>query len=144
MLRSVAVLLALSAVSALLVGCQFSGSTALTVGDCINYENSDEGENTVRVDCAQPHDEEVFSVFSYPNAPSAFPGYEAIGAVQQERCQADFATYVGIAWEESAYSIGIAAAPTETSWAAGDRTIVCSLEDGMGHPLTGSAKNTAR
>ena len=41
------------------------------------------------VDCSKPHSDEVFSVFDYPNA-SGFPGYEAIGGIQQTQCQTDF------------------------------------------------------
>jgi hypothetical protein len=109
----------------------------------VNYEPSDEGESTIVVSCAQPHAEEVFSVFEFPGAPTAFPGYEAIGELQQTRCQADFTDYVGISWEHSAYSIGFSG-PTETTWAAGDHALACTLEDSNGGTLTGSARGTAR
>lgn len=125
-----------------LSACQAT-HVVLKVGDCINYEPTEEGENSRLVDCAQPHAEEVFSVFDFPNATTAFPGYEAIGALQQTRCQVAFDDYVGISWEQSAYSLGFSG-PTEATWADGDHAIACTLEDANGQPLTGSARGTAR
>jgi len=124
-------------------------SSALKVGDCVNHTNTTDADgnaidSTVVVACSQPHEEEVFSVFAYPNATSAFPGYEAIGALEQTRCEADFADYVGVSWDQSdAYTINYVG-PTEQDWAAGDHAIVCTLDDVNGGKLTGSAKGTAR
>jgi hypothetical protein len=127
-----------------MAACQSGPGVVLKVGDCLNYVNTAEGENTVVVDCAQPHAEEAFSVFDVPDSSEgSFPGYEAIGAVSQTSCQADFEDYVGFPWEQSVYSIGYTG-PTETSWAAGDRSIICLLEDSTGAQLTGSARGTAR
>jgi hypothetical protein len=147
MLRVLSAVALAAAIAGSVGACQSTGGVALKVGDCVNYTNAvdaDGGsiESTVVVDCAQPHAEEVFSVFDYPEA-SAFPGYEAIGALQQIRCQADFASYVGIAWEQSSYAIGYSA-PSADRWAQGDHYIACLLEDDSGGQLTGSARGSAR
>ena len=124
-------------------------SSALKVGDCVNHTNTTDADgnaidSTVVVACSQAHEEEVFSVFDYPNATSTFPGYEAIGAIEQTQCESDFAGYVGVTWDQSdAYTINYAG-PTEHDWAAGDRAIVCTLDDANGGKLTGPARGTAR
>lgn len=128
------------------LACGGNGAS-LNVGDCVNFTsgadaNGDPIGSTVVVDCAVAHDEEVFSVFNYPNA-AAFPGYEAIGALQQTQCEADFKAYVGIAWDQSAYVINYDS-PTAATWSTGDTRIVCLLVDGNGGQLTGSARGTAR
>ena len=122
-------------------------TTPLQIGDCFNYINTTDANgdpiNLPQViDCAQPHTDEVFSIFDYPNA-SGFPGYEAIGGVQQSHCQADFTAYVGVDWEQSSYTINYAA-PTEQSWAGGDHAIHCLLEDASGQQLTGSARGSEK
>jgi len=120
----------------------------LKTGDCINLVSTVDanGDNVMGnevVDCSKSHDEEVFSVFDYPNATSAFPGYEQIGSVQQGQCQSDFEDYVGVTWEQSSYTISYAS-PDESSWASGDRAIHCLLADASGGKLTGSAEGSER
>ena len=100
-LAAVAALIALLGIAA---ACQNTVSgTQLKLGDCFNYVNTtDANGDQVNLpsvtDCAQSHSDEVFSVFDYPSATS-FPGYEAIGALQQTHCQADFKTFVGVEWK---------------------------------------------
>jgi Septum formation len=133
-------------VGLLATGCSNTvSSSQLKLGDCLNYVSSQDanGDNVnlpVVVDCDQTHSDEVFSVFDYPNA-SVFPGYEAIGAIQQTHCEADFKAYVGVDWEQSTYTIAYVS-PTQDTWASGDRAIHCLLEDGSGGQLTGSARGT--
>lgn len=144
MVRVFAATAILLVIAGTLAACQPAGRVALKVGDCINYEPSENGENTIIVNCAQPHSEEVFSVYlDLSPSPTAFPGYEAIGAIAQGTCQADFEAYVGIPWDQSSYSIGFSG-PTEADWSAGDHALACTLEDSNGGTLTGSAKDTAQ
>jgi hypothetical protein len=134
----------------LLVACQAgdgSGSAALKTGDCYSLgsgqdANGDNVQTYNLVDCTTTHDGEIFSVFDYPNA-AGWPGYEAIGTVQQTRCEADFQTYVGVSFEQSKYTINYVA-PTEQSWASGDHAIKCRLEDASNGKITGSAKGTKK
>ena len=131
-----------------MAACQATVSSAqLKVGDCFNYTNTTDANGDPinlpsPVDCTKPHSDEVFSVFNYPNA-SGFPGYEAIGALQQTRCEADFQSYVGITWDKSAYTISYAS-PDENGWASGDHAVHCLLEDASGGQLTGSARGTKK
>lgn len=149
-MRYLSALVVSLALASMLVACQAgneSGSGSLKVGDCYSLGNSvDANDDNIViysvVDCASTHDGEVFSVFDYPNA-SGWPGYEAIGTVQQSRCETDFQSYVGISWEQSMYTINYIA-PTESSWASGDQTIKCRLEDASSGKLTGSARGTRK
>ena len=60
-----------------LSACQnIVSTTPLKVGDCFNYINTTDANgdpiNVPQViDCAQPHSDEVFSIFDYPNAPAS-------------------------------------------------------------------------
>ena len=144
----VGVLASFALIGVLVAGCtQTVSSAELKVGDCFNYANTtDANGDSVNlpstVDCAKPHSDEVFSVFDYPNA-SAFPGYEAIGALRQTQCEADFTGYVGVTWDKSSYSIAYES-PDEQGWASGDHAIHCLLEDLNGGQLTGSARGTKK
>jgi hypothetical protein len=137
----VAVLIGISAVA-----CGVGGPTALKTGDCVNDQTVSDGEggNSVQevvTDCAQPHDGEVFLVFTMPGA--TFPGYFAVGDAQQDECQSAFKDYVGVDWERSKYSIDYTS-PTEDEWATGKHQIVCTLIDAANGKLTGSAKASAQ
>lgn len=138
--------LALALVSA---GCQ-TGATAadLKVGDCFNITpsvdaNGDNGVTNSVTDCAKPHDGEVYLVFDVPVSPSGYPGDEAIGALQQTRCDAAFTGYVGKDPGLSSYTIDYVR-PTANTWSSGDRSIACLIEDASGGKLTGSAKGTKK
>ena len=131
-------------------GCQSGTTTAaeLKVGDCFDVAPTQDanGDNTtmnVLTDCAKPHDAEVYLVFDVPVGPNGYPGDEAIGALQQTRCDAAFTTFVGKDSGLSSYDIDYVR-PTAESWASGDRSIACLIEDGLGGKLTGSAKGTKK
>jgi hypothetical protein len=149
-MRVLATLAASFALASSIVACQAgsgTGSEALKTGDCYSLgsgvdANGDNVQTYNVVDCTTTHDGEIFSVFDYPNA-SGWPGYEAIGTVRQPRCEADFQTYVGVSFERSKYTINYVS-PTEDSWAIGDHTIKCRLEDASNGKITGSAKGTAK
>jgi hypothetical protein len=146
-LRLPLALVVCAAVAVTLMGCEGQSVAALRVGDCFNLVSAVDanGDNTVAYDvvnCAQPHDAELFSKFNYPQA-SAWPGYEAIGSLQQTRCQADFKDYVGVAWDQSSYTIDHNS-PTESTWASGDRQIQCVLADAGAGKLIGSARDSKK
>ena len=130
-------------------GCQ-GGTTAadLAVGDCFTRTpttdaNGDNVNANTITDCAQPHDAEVYLVFEVPAGPNGYPGDEAIGSLQQTRCDAAFAAYVGKDPGLSSYTINYVR-PDIGTWASGDHKIACLIEDASGGKLTGSAKNTKK
>ncbi len=92
------------------------------------------------VDCAGPHQHEVYAVEVEPSGPDApYPGDVAIAAFADDRCLADFAGYTGVDFLASHFDIANAR-PDEKSWAGGERHVVCALHDQDFAPLVGSAR----
>jgi hypothetical protein len=143
--RVASALLVVVLAAAALAACQ-GNVFSLKVGDCFTGGTSDENVSNVSiVDCSQPHDGEIYSVFDYPNAPSAFPGDGTVTQTGDSQCAQDFATYVGIDWSESSIYSFSELQPSSDSWGQGDRTIDCViLSKTQGQQLTGSAKGTAK
>jgi len=102
----------------------------LAVGDCFDdWEGSlsnvtQEVSDVPIVDCADPHDNEVYSVSEMPSGP--FPGDQAIEDWTIARCSETFDPYVGIAYEESVLDFG-AFFPTQDTWDRGDTEVMCFL-----------------
>lgn len=86
-------------------------------------------------DCEGPHSSEVIGTHDLEG--EAFPGADGIERSFVELCPRTFTVYVGSDYESSSLSMYYAA-PDETTWALGDRELVCVVESGDGTPLTGS------
>ena len=116
----------------------------LEAGLCFNDPGNEEEEVTSvsRVQCEQPHDNEVFAVFDYSGQGDEFPGQDALRGQADEECEARFEDYVGIPYEDSVL-LATYLTPTEQTWAQGDREIVCYLYE-RDAQLTGSAKDSRR
>jgi hypothetical protein len=135
--------LVLAFVAVVAAGCQ-GNVFSLKVGECFSGAATGQVSDVNKVDCSVAHDSEVYSVFDYPNPPSAFPGSAAMDTAASDRCTTDFAVYVGIDAASSGYGLG-QLVPTAESWAQGDRQLVCLIQPGTsGTTLTGSAKGTAK
>ncbi len=118
----------------------------LAVGDCydpILDRDDDLLLAAVIVACSSPHRHEVFGLVDVAGAPSApFPGSTDLDAEAQDLCDAAFEAYVGIDFDRS--SLGyLYYTPTEATWLAGDRTVLCVVEDG-GRAIEGSVKGSGR
>ena len=131
-------------VAALLVaGCSETSVFELKTGDCFNRPGSDEVSDVKSVDCAKPHDYEIFGGVDQPgDAEAAYPGASAIEEASNVECAALFEPFVGTAYDDSELYIYYLA-PTAASWAEGDREILCALylQD---EQLTGSMEGSAR
>jgi hypothetical protein len=117
---------------------------SMEVGLCFNDpEDGAEEVSTVEdVDCAEPHDNEVYHVFDVEG--DTFPGDEQITVLGNDGCLEPFAAYVGISEEESVLTY-YPITPTQGSWdERGDREIVCALYAEDLSKLEGSAKDTAQ
>ncbi|WP_158507195.1 septum formation family protein [Subtercola sp. Z020] len=113
----------------------------LAVGDCLNQSTGDTVSDVPSVDCAAPHELEVFYLLTLPDA-AVYPALDELTAAASSGCGDHFAEYVGVPYEQSALAF-TEFSPTETSWAGGDRTVTCVLGDPNG-PTTGSAYGIAR
>lgn len=138
MTRRLAAALLMAAAAA---GCG-TGTLVLEAGDCFDDPPSFGSVTSVDVvDCAEPHDNEVYHVESYPGT-GDFPGDEVIRDAAVDACLAAFEGFVGVPYEVSRYDI-FALWPSEDSWESTDRDIVCAVYDVDGEKLTGSVRDTA-
>lgn len=114
---------------------------AITVGDCLNDASAgDEVSSVPTVPCSQPHDSEAYHAFNLPDGD--YPGDDAVEAAADEGCFAAFESFVGISYQESVLDFAYYF-PTTSSWAQGDREILCIAYDPAGQ-VTGSLQGEAR
>ena len=97
------------------------------------------------VDCADPHQYEIYALPTHPAGPDEeYPGDREIGEFGDDECLGEtFEDYVGVAYETSEL-LAFVLQPTEETWeAAGDREFICSvyLE---GEELEGSVEGSER
>jgi hypothetical protein len=127
-----------------MVACGSDGGDvfSLEVGDCFDEpEDAEQVSQVPVVDCAEPHGNEVFAVFDLPDGD--YPGTEAVQTAASDGCLGDrFESYVGTAYPESEI-FASALWPTEGSWGAGDREVVCFLFE-PGVQLIGSQRGAGR
>ena len=117
----------------------------LEVGQCFDDpEDLTEVGNVEIVDCADPHDNEVYHVFDIPGGDDApYPGSLSVSTSADDGCLAAFPGFVGIDYNSSRYVVS-SLQPSEQSWNdIDDREVVCFLFDIDLAKLTGSARNTA-
>jgi len=111
---------------------------SIEVGDCLNDADvSDEVSSVPIVDCAEAHDSEAYFAQDLPDGD--FPGDDAIVTSAEEICAPEFTTFVGVADADSAYTYSYYY-PTEASWGAGDREILCVAYSDDLSQITGSVK----
>ena len=111
---------------------------SIEVGDCLNDADVSEEVKTVPiVDCAGPHDSEAFFTQDLPDGD--YPGEDSIVASADEICGPAFQDFVGIDQADSIYAASYYY-PTESSWGAGDREILCVAYADDVSQITGSIK----
>ncbi|MEU2649246.1 DUF4190 domain-containing protein [Streptomyces albidoflavus] len=123
-------------------GMREGSGTAFTlrVGECFNAPAGElEGEayDVDKVDCARPHDGEVFGAFQLADG-RTYPGEDRIDSLADRRCTAQVDAYAGRSVEELPADVFVFYyLPTPESWALGDREVSC-LFGKDGGKLTGS------
>lgn len=113
---------------------------AVQVGDCMIAVDGEEISNVPIVPCADPHDDEVFDAFSVPG--DEFDD-DAIQDQAITECDASFAEFIGMSYEDSALDWW-PMTPTSESWDNGDREVLCVAFDPTGAQLTGTLRGAAR
>lgn len=93
--------------------------------------------------CAEAHVYEMFSVADYPAGESPSAADEDYTAWESENCLGRFEAYVGLDYDSSMYYIS-ALVPTDSSWAQGDRTLMCFIHNDGESTVTGSARGAAQ
>ncbi len=138
-------LLAITSLVLAVAACGDDGTSVfdLGVGDCFN-DDPDAGDAVAGVpivDCALPHDREIYFEFSMTDA--AFPGREATTQSAAERCITEFQGFVGMSYAESDLEISLLT-PSAESWEEGDRVVYCVLYALDLSKVTGSMRGANR
>lgn len=116
---------------------------SLPVGTCFDDQGeASEVSSVPEVDCAEPHDNEVFALIDYSET-DVYPGAIAMNDIGTDLCIDQFEGYVGLDYNSSELAV-FSIYPTEGSWADGDREVICALYDGDLDKLTGSMQGAAR
>ena len=125
--------------------CSAGNVWQLEVGDCFDdwdgataQTGSQEITDVPIVECAEPHDNEIYSMEDLPDG--SYPGNAAVEEAVVEMCYDGFEAFVGLPYEESTLDFGWLF-PTADSWADGDREVVCFVYDYELAKLTGSMAN---
>ncbi len=95
---------------------------AVIVGDCFNLPSS-AFDTLPELPCGQPHDSEVFYLYSMN--PGTYPGDDQVYALAMARCGDQLTSYarqedIGLLWAD-----GIT--PDSGTWRAGNRSVICAL-----------------
>ena len=97
----------------------------LKAGDCMNdYGDETEVATVPTVDCAKPHDYEIYSVATIDG--EEYPGATDIDTQADTLCLGEFEGFVGLSFDESIYYYSYLT-PSEQSWASGDREVICTI-----------------
>ncbi|PPF44556.1 hypothetical protein C5B85_10505 [Pseudoclavibacter sp. AY1F1] len=113
----------------------------LAVGDCFDDAGSTMVSEIPVVPCSNPHDYEVYYEVEMPAGD--FPGDEAITTQAEADCTAQFATFIGLPYDQSSLYFSYLT-PTQQSWDdAGDRLIQCIVTD-QAAQTTGTLAGAAR
>jgi hypothetical protein len=120
------------------------------VGDCLLAPETVAAEiGSLRVvDCAEPHEQEVYAVEPFVGAdggtPDDYPGEALLTSFAEGRCLELFAEYVGVDYRDSTLFFTYLL-PSPRGWqGAGqqaDRSVVCVVTT-TGEPLTASVRDT--
>lgn len=133
----------------LLAGCTEQGNVfSLAVGACfddvdafLNEGEDEEVTNLPIVDCAEPHDNEVFHTFEVEA--DSFPGMEKLGEIADQGCYEAFEDYVAMPYPESRFDF-MYLIPTKNGWKwLRDRQVTCFLYDMDLEKIEGSARGIA-
>jgi hypothetical protein len=119
----------------------------LQVGDCIDTAATS-GETTLYripvVPCTTTHGGEIYAETTAPDSLATNgepPTQQALWDAADAYCYPQFAKFVGMRWARSEL-LYWPIAPSEASWAEGDRRILCVVESEA--PVTGSLEGAER
>jgi hypothetical protein len=130
--------LAVLVVAMLVLSACSADVLTLAVGTC--FDDPDEfdlvdSSDVPVVECDVPHDNEVYA--NEDLLGDEFPGREAMANLADEVCLAEFAPYIGTAYEDSIYEFSWFV-PSEESWDESDREVICFAYDLNFDKITGS------
>ena len=126
-------------VVAVMLGACTTGTSVqdLSVGDCFDDPDEELISSLPLVDCAEPHDNEIYASVQHPG--TAFPGLEALTQFGLEECLAEFEPAIGESYAASSLDY-LFFFPSEESWDNGDREYLCYAYEANLDKLTGSVR----
>ncbi len=116
------------------------------VGECFN--DQDQAGLAPPVPCTEPHLYEAFYSYNLEDGP--FPGDDAFSELVDAKCGLEFIEFAGISYQDSASLDYQYIVPTSSTWAQGDREVLCAAierdDTEAGNPIlvTGSLKGAKR
>lgn len=114
------------------------------VGDCFDVPTSGNITNVNRIDCGDPHGNEVFAIFDIAGDDDApYPGDASVRRRAQRRCTGRlFTEYVGAPFNSQTQFSATSINPTRLTWesAINDREVICVITSPDETPLTRSAQ----
>lgn len=135
--------IALTAILGGLAGCSKDVVT-LEVGQCLNSSDlgtADYVDEVDPVDCAEPHDLEVYLVHTLEDRDN-FPGETITQERSEQACVEAFADFIGMSYDDSELQIFMLT-PSKDTWNdAGDRDAICMIQSL--EPVTGTLKDAHR
>lgn len=126
-IRAILATLGLLAGLSLLTACSEGSVFSLEIGDCFNdpADGVTEASSVEMVDCADPHDNEVYGEGTMTD--EVYPGDDAISEFAEQVCYDAFEGYVGLTYSDSALDYWYWV-PTQETWTQSrDRLITCVL-----------------
>ncbi|MGA1836241.1 septum formation family protein [Herbiconiux sp. 11R-BC] len=124
-------------------GGTLTDAASLQIGDCILDQGGASITQVPVVDCAVPHDYEVYANVQVPDTnDGSYPGDDKMDAAADKSCYDAFAAFVGAPYESSALDYTYLM-PSESSWSSGDRLVTCGIGDPSGQ-VTGTLEGSAR
>lgn len=114
----------------------------LQTGDCMTDSGTAADPDIQVLPCADPHAFEVFATSELPEG--AYPGIGEADAQAQEFCRAEFLTFIGVDYDDSALELQYFY-PVESEWNDdGGRAVVCLVGNAEGEPATGTLRDSRR
>lgn len=110
------------------------------LGDLAGVDDGEEGSVGVlpTIDCGEPHEAEVY--YAADTASTEFS--DALLDEADGTCYDEFASFVGLTYDESRLSL-FSLYPSPDTWDAGDRQIACLVTGDEGETFTGTLAGAA-
>ncbi len=123
------------------VADKVGGGTALSdlqTFQCFNTSKALVADKATRVDCTEPHTDEVAGILTFPGGENAtYPGQDGILEFGKKDCVKPVTSYYGDKIPTATTQVFVFG-PNEAAWKNGDRTVVCSLREETAAKRTGS------
>ncbi|MEI2276990.1 septum formation family protein [Paenarthrobacter ilicis] len=111
------------------------------VGDCIAEPSGTEVKDVSVIPCEQNHDLEAYAAKNI--VADDYPGQEEVAKQSEDFCGTEFATFVGVPFDQSTLELTYFY-PTSETWKAKDREIVCLIGGASGTSTAGTLKGAAK